>query len=497
MSGSSISISHYKKKLLKSGALTVVLLGVSACGTTLRHYNNASYDYASNCEEGCVHGDVGLEGFAEEVPTQRAVRQLIDLGPEGQAALIQRHEKNGAFDVAALAADLARTIRRSETPTGIRTDRSLVEARQRLILTLFTEKLRPADRITEAKIKIEPPDGWRFTGWDGATVVHNTIRVATVVDEFNRSGSANFTFDTLTPDLASAELGGDIARNEQVTQNIDVEVVEFLPSIQPTHATLRLNAPFAQTNVAGTYAINFSMQAKNQFFAHTFDFTEKPNREGALGVTNRYFQGEVVTDDIETLADNRYAIRHMPTELSYIVRKTNDKRKKRQRSVKESDDKVTFKENAFEQNQANEPGDIPIVINSPEFYVWSIEYLNANGSIEPLRIDPQKHDGADVSAAGPQCAFFENDQEAEKFVHWLNKRSPFDAKGLHPYKSNDKKNEFTVIGPKNTKLQGRYSLAPHKIFHLKEVPVVLGTKKYTPVLGDNDIHRNCLIDSDF
>lgn len=442
-----------KRRFVIGSILSAMILG--GCGSTLKYYEDANTNV--------FNSQVGLAIFSEAVPpTPQASTQLRSLPGEALAEYIKKYDG----DAAKLASDLATVITRPGNAPVIAVDRSRTQTRTRLNLTVFTEQFKPADRLIEAKAIITPPEDWEFASWDGATIEKNTTRLATIVDQLNSSTATTLPFGLgSVPFLGgTAQTTNTTARNEQVTQNIEVEVVEFLPSITPSKATLRFNAPFPQINAAGTYSINFNLRAKKQYSVYLHAFSNEGDTP-SIGLTRSFFRGVLSGDVDKNLSDSD----EITGNLSYIKREVRNGAI----TVKESDDDVAF---VTEQN-LNESTKIAMLKASAKLedlerglVFWSVEYRDAQNKSKPVRITTRRHNNRDLPAIGQICSFFGDTRQAEAFADWLSLQVNAGKKNAAGEVSHmNKNNEFIVEAQKGDTLPASFNIVYRKITRLSEI----------------------------
>ena len=417
---------------------------------------------------------IGLAAFSEAIPPKGG-KTLFDLGPEGQAALVAASNLKGQK----LAAEFATPIR-LRSSTAIKKDRSRISLSRRLHFTLYTEHFDPWERLTEAKITVVPPHGWKFTTWSGATVERTSINLANVVDTTARSVGASevpFLWGWLPGGGASAS----VQNTQQTTRDLAVEIVKFLPSIQSQQFDLRLFAPFPQTNVAGAYTVDVKLATTQSAFTYV-NRIEMVGTDPRLDVTHVYFPAEF-TKPPKALANNVTATVVHRTVTDEDARLT----------ISEDDDTVHFRAKTV-SNGAN----VDFGLSDEPLAAFLVEYADNNRQNGvPVMVNVERFNSV-YRDQSSQCALFNTAREAELLATYLRssgflRRPPRGSMPETIYESADKKYRFTASIDKGSTVHTtpNFNVRVVQIEAVTARPSGVRSQRYKPVGLDQ-----CYVDVD-
>lgn len=384
-----------------------------------------------------IEASVGLSAFSQPIPSSNP-KTLLDLGPEAQAAIVERSAATGA----GLAAEFATPIKAAPS-LALKVDKSRIALSRRLHFTLFTENFQPWERLTEAKISVSPPHGWVFTGWTAAAVERTSISLANVVDTAVKSGGVSavpFLWGWIP---AGGGVNASVQNTQQTTRNLAVEVVKFLPSIADHRFDLRLYAPFPQTNVAGAYTVDVKLARAREFFAYVNEL-KMIGGEPQLDVTHVYFPAITAADE----SDKEPAV-----EATAIRRWVTNR--DAQLSISESDDEVIF---AYED--VRPVGTLNYEGPKEPLGLWFVDYADRNrANGEPIFVNVRSYNSASRGQSD-QCALFVNAEQAIAFASLLEASGFFSGNPRFDYESSDKKYRFTATVSGGRKTAATFAIRP-------------------------------------
>ncbi|WP_134051637.1 hypothetical protein [Rheinheimera aquimaris] len=246
-------------------------------------------------------------------------KTAADLHPEGQQAFIERLSKDENV-YSALATPFTRTF---SNETG-KDDSALVQKRK-LIFTIATTRMAPADRITEAHLIAKAPTGWEFVSWSGFDTVRSDIKRSTVTDGLtNRLKASAGVAEKVFQELAGVNFEAERTRNYLAVSDLQFDVVKFLPILTKQQAEFILSAPFPHVNVSGSYSVDVTLKYNGTHRAMNIELGGKP--------TDKKIR------PIQTAFIPEYAEDVISYELPYTVRRVLEG----QSTIEEDDDKAIY-----------------------------------------------------------------------------------------------------------------------------------------------------------
>ena len=233
---------------------------LSCAKTPIKYYKSADWCVAGTT--GCSSGtDVEYSVQFRPKKKSETPKAIFDLSDKGQAALIETYASDPKTKEK-LPALLGESL--SKKAKKAKTDTSRAKFSRALEFSLIGSSKLPANRLYAVVLKLDLPAEWKFVNWRDFEVKDRAIKVANIATEttsdvgFSKIPLSQFLLD----EIGEAEFKATRTNKETSTRDLEFEVLEFLPILTESKATVHLRAPFPNVNVAGRYEFSVDLEVK-------------------------------------------------------------------------------------------------------------------------------------------------------------------------------------------------------------------------------------------